>query len=99
MKPEDLERRRNQLDTFFNMFFGWGRRNDIPLLRVPCVQRFICQEGELPPPDRNVAIDRLMPAHLASAELKAGAPAGATLLTQTPPRGSGGGGGGDGNGG
>ena len=54
---------------------GWGRSNGVPLLRVPIVQQFICQDGDLPAPgDRNILIPRLNAEHLANAELKPVAP-------------------------
>jgi hypothetical protein len=61
---------------------GWGRTNGVPLLRVPIVQQFICQDGDLPAPDRNISIPRLIPEHLRNAELK----------QALPPSGLGGGG-------
>ena len=66
---------------------GWGRTNGVPLLRVPIVQQFICQDGDLPAPDRNISIPRLIAEHLANAELKQLAPG-------TPGAAAGGGGGG-----
>lgn len=72
---------------------GWGERNFIPLLRVPCVQRFLCQEGDLPAPERDIGISRLMQEHLVNAELRAAALQGAP---ETPSRRSSDGASGDG---
>eukprot|EP01052_Picozoa_sp_SAG31_P006471 SAG31_NODE_298_length_18125_cov_27.373350_10_plen_392_part_00 len=59
LDPEKLERRRTELDRFFNLLFNWGLRNGVPLLRMSTIQRWLLKIGDLPPPEMDEAQPKL----------------------------------------